>query len=671
MTGVLDVARPQAEDRTTDPTRAGARFWWRWRLALMLGWRDVTHHKVRTALVVVMVALATAIVGAAAAAIALVLTPGSKLGLSSSFDPDATTTIDDASLGVLVVAGALGLAQTLVLVAPAFLISLRRRTRELGLLTAAGARDADLRRLVVGPALVSALIGVGVGGPVALFLVLLSVGSATAAGALTTSLAVVGVMALNTVLAVLAAWLPARSTLRGSPIAALNGRPEATNPARRQDTWWAIGALGALAGGVPLALWGAQRATPSPMVAGVVLAEAGVLTLLGTLLGVLGRLPSRGVVTAYVLRDASRARTRVLPAVAAGTIIVAAATAGLAYSATMHAEEAERNYVRVAPLGSAFVLVTEGAGESIDDLGDTASQLGPIRAVTPVLAAQSPGGVPGPDPTIGPQGTQPAFAVGSMLLMSGPLIATPDLVDALDLGRDAGAAVAAGKVLVAAGEPLNADGTVHLSIADRALDAPAAVVPELGRYTRVALTPDAATSLGLEPAVVGAIITPVPAFTAEDRTRVSEVLGYRSLVEIGPPAFEDDQTGYLLAGFGALAVLVVTAVMSALAAQETSADRSTLEAIGAAPRTTRRIAGAQAWLIAAASAWAGVPAGFALATLLLIAQHSQTYIAASVPMATTAPWGPVLALLLGLPVTVGVLGALIPPTGADAAKVGG
>ncbi|HMO11892.1 MAG TPA: hypothetical protein PKB06_10425 [Actinotalea sp.] len=98
--------------------------------------------------------------------------------------------------------------------------------------------------------------------------------------------------------------------------------------------------------------------------------------------------------------------------------------------------------------------------------------------------------------------------------------------------------------------------------------------------------------------------------------------------------------------------------MSALAAQETHTDRETLRAIGAAPRTSRTIAGAQAGLIATAAAWTGVPAGIALATLFLTAQHSQTYLAAAPTLAPTAPVGPVVALLVGLPIVVTALGAL-------------
>lgn len=668
MTGVVVGSQPPGGDRLEERAPVGARLWWRWRLALRLGWRDVTRHKTRSVLVVVMIALATAILGFGAATIARVLTPGARVALSSvafdssAYEPEATTTIDDATLGVLIVAGALGLVQSLVLIAPAFLISLRRRTRELGMLTAVGARDSDLSRVVVGPALVSAVIGVGIGGPIALALGVAAAGEATPGEVVSATLAVAGVMALNTALAVVAAWAPARATLRGSTIAALTGRPEAVASGTRRVVWSATLGVVAVAVGVPLAVWGAHRVAPAPMVGGVVLAEAGILLVLGALLRGIGHLPARGVVAAYVLRDASRAGTRVLPAVAAGTIIVAAVTAGLAYSATMHAEEAERGYLRVAPIGSVFVL-TDGAPNASERLRNSAEQLGAIRAITPVMAAQLPAGGPGPDPVIGPSGTGPNAVMGSMLIMNGPLIATADLVDALDLGQDAASAVAAGKVLLAQGEPLNADGTVHLTVADHAIDAPAQVVPALGHYTRVALSAEAA-ALGLAPTDVGVIITPTVPLGEDDRPRVTAALGTQSLLETGPPAFGDDQTGYLLVGFGALAVLVVTAVMSALAAQETRTDRATLDAVGAAPRTLRRIAGAQAGLIATAAAWTGVPAGFALATLLLVAQHSQTSLAAGTPLATTAPTGPVLALLVGLPVAVAFLGALTAPTTA-------
>lgn len=661
MTGVVVGSGPAAGDRLEERAPAGARLWWRWRLALRLGWRDVTHHKIRSALVVVMIALATAILGFGAATIARVLTPGARVALSSSDSRGATAVIDDATLGVLIVAGALGLVQSLVLIAPAFLISLRRRTRELGMLTAVGARDSDLSRVVVGPALVSAVIGVGIGGPISLALGVAAAGEATPGEVVSATLAVAGVMALNTVLAVVAAWAPARATLRGSTIAALTGRPETAVSGTRRVVWSATLGVVAVAAGVPLAVWGAHRVAPAPMVGGVVLAEVGVLVVLRALLRGIGHLPARGLVTAYVLRDASRAGTRVLPAVAAGTIIVAAVTAGLAYSATMHAEEAERGYLRVAPIGSVFVL-TDGTPNASERLRNSAEQLGSIRAITPVMAAQPPAGGPGPEPVIGPPGAAPMFTMGSMLIMNGPVIATADLVDALDLGQDAATAVAAGKVLVAQGEPVNADGTVHLTLGDHAIDAPAQVVPALGHYTRVALSAEAAAGLGLAPTDVGVIITPAVPLGVDDRARVTQVLGAQSLLETGPPAFGDDQTGYLLVGFGALAVLVVTAVMSALAAQETRTDRVTLDAVGAAPRTLRRIAGAQAGLIATAAAWTGVPAGFALATLLLLAQHSQTSLSAGTPLATTAPTGPVLALVVGLPVAVGFLGALTAPT---------
>lgn len=664
MSTSAPAARPEP---ATAPRGFAPRTRHRWRLPLLLGWRDVTGHKLRTALVVVTVALATAIVGLAAGTIARVLTPGAGLALSSRFDERATASIDDATVGVLLVAGALGLVQTLVLVAPAFLISLRRRTRELGLLTAAGARDSDIRRIVLGPALVSALLGVLIGGPVALALVLNTPGL-TAGEVGTAALAVAGVMALNVVLATLAAWIPARRTLQASSIAALTGRSGAPAGRSGHEAAWAIGALVAAAGGTVLALSGAGTVSAAPMVIGVTLAEAGVLVLIGTLLVGLGRLPIRGLVAAYVLRDAARARTRVLPAIAAGTIIVAAATAALAYSATMHAEEATRSAALNAPVGSAFMLLPDDAPDAAETLTADAGQLGKITSVTTVTAGRLPSGGPGPQPAIGPNEAPAATEVGSMLLSSGPLVADEQLVRALDLGTQALDAVAAGRVLVAAGQPLAADGTVHLYLDGHAIDAPATKVAALGRYTQVMLTPEATRTLGLTLQAVGAVVVPATPFTAEDGPRVSEALGPLAYVELGPPAFGDDGTGYVLAAFGALAVLAVTTVMSSLAAQETRTDRRTLETIGAAPRTARKIAGAQAGLIATAAAWTGVPAGIALATLFLTAQHSQTYLAAGPTLNTTAPVGPILALLLGLPLVVACLGALTAQTATEASR---
>ncbi|HMO11894.1 MAG TPA: hypothetical protein PKB06_10435, partial [Actinotalea sp.] len=174
-----------------------------------------------------------------------------------------------------------------------------------------------------------------------------------------------------------------------------------------------------------------------------------------------------------------------LPAVAAGTIIVAAATTGLVYSATMHAEEVNRTTVLAAPVGSAFVPFLDTAPDALDTLTADADQLGRIGAIARVTAGELPTGGPGPQPFIGPAETPPLYDVGSMLLSNGPLVADEQLARALNLGRQALDAIAAGRVLVAAGTPLALDGTVHLSLGDRRIDAPATEISDLGRYTQV------------------------------------------------------------------------------------------------------------------------------------------------------------------------------------------
>lgn len=260
----------------------------------MLGRRDMAGHRVRTVLVVTVVALATGIVGFTGVVVARVLTPGGAMALSSS-QRSAPVTVDDATVLMLAAVGALAVVQTLVLVTPAFLISLRRRTRELGMLAATGARAADLRRVVLGPAIVTAVVGVFIGAPLALGIGLASA-SPTPQEFVAALVPVGAVMVANVALCALAAWLPARQVLRSSPVAALTARPDSAVMTRRRGLLWIAVGVVLLGAGVPLALTGAQGGVAATLVGGVLLAEAGLLTLVGAGLGALDRLPVGGVV---------------------------------------------------------------------------------------------------------------------------------------------------------------------------------------------------------------------------------------------------------------------------------------------------------------------------------------------------------------------------------------
>lgn len=307
------------------------------------------------------------------------------------------------------------------------------------------------------------------------------------------------------------------------------------------------------------------------------------------------------------------------------------------------------------------------AGGAVDasDVRAAAQTLSGIRSVTQVRAGMSS------DPStlleVGSTGSDPDIG-GSMLTMAGPLVGDADLAAALGLGADAGAALEAGHVVASSRSLVTGDGAVALRAGDRAVSVPATVAPELGRYTTVILSPEAAQALGLTPAPVAAIVTPERAFTAADSLDVEAAFGPGAVVETGAPAFVNDPAGYLMVGGGVLVVLLVTWVMSALAAQEARADLSTLESVGATPRTRRRIAAAQSGLVAVTATVCGVPAGLALGTVFLIAQHSQPFINQEALTGIVVPLGPLIALVVGLPVLVALLGGLTTSTRTELAR---
>lgn len=251
------------------------------------------------------------------------------------------------------------LIETMFLAGPAFAISTTRRQRSMALASAQGAGPADLRRQVLGYAVVlaalaaatGATLGVGSGLAVAFYLRRRSLDSFLPLEVPWVPL--LGIVVLAVLAAALAAWWPARGVTHLDTMAVLRGR-SVSRPVRRGmplvgGAMVAVGAvLAALGAGNP-------RGGEYALVAAGALTFFGAVLLIPLLLVLVGRLAERLPTAARLaVRDATRQRGRSVPAVAA----IAAAVALVAGLSTVVASSAvaERlNYRPQVAIGAAIV----------------------------------------------------------------------------------------------------------------------------------------------------------------------------------------------------------------------------------------------------------------------------------------------------------------------------
>lgn len=465
----------------------------RWRLALLLARRDAARHHARTALVLVTVVVAAIPTVYVTVLLARVLLLTSSVAMTGSGVPPKPVThyVDPGAVATTATAAALAVVLLVVLVAAAHLIGLRRRLGELAVLEATGATRADLRRVVVAPAALVATVGAAAGSVVAVVVAFVAIRPADVLDGAAAVVAAAVTGGFTVAVAVGAAWVPARQLLGAAP----GWRGPSSARVRATVRWSA--AVATTAVGATLATWAASTGRPLGVVLGAPLAHVGLVALLGLALGGLGRLPARGFVARYVLRDAARSVSRTLAAVASSATVVAGVTAALVYTWSTHGEQAD------------WAGLERTAGMSV--VVDTRD--------------------------------------GTMRLVPGPT------------------------TLV---EPLS----------DAAL-------------------------------VTGAV----------------------------------------------LAALLVTWVLTALAAQESGTDLGTLDAVGAGRGTRRRITAAQCGLVGLLAAGTGVPGGLALGALLVTAYRNAPTAGGPTMHDLAAPLLPVAALLIVLPLVVAAAGAALPPGG--------
>jgi putative ABC transport system permease protein len=580
-----------------------------------------------------------------------------------------------AELSLTYLAGALFLIWTGAVAASAFAVSARRRLREVGLVAATGGTPRQLKTLLLADGVVLGLAGTISG-------VLVGVGAAAVVshhldrftnhvnGPLRVpAVGIMGAAAVGLLAALLAAMAPAVSAARVPVLSALAGlRP----PRPHTRSWLSVGAV-AVGAGVALCLQGGGSGNENVATAGVLLVVGGVAAATGGLLGLVARVSSRLPVSMRLAaRDAGRSRSRSGPAVAAAMLglgaTVAAATVGLSAEAKdKHGYEPylSRDQLLVHPLSGAATEVS------------TADVVAVRRAVTRTI----PGAVAG---TVSPAslGSDPPDLrrVSVAGTQDGTLyVADEAALDALAAGR-ARAAFRAGTI-VALGRGTTVEGKLRLNVGEgpdqtlwQELDALELDVRAGRGAPRYLVSEEAAQRLGLGSSSPGLIVRAPHAVTERDERRVQAATLSSASADLDGVSVDREQGACcdravsvgIAFGAGTAVALFVVGLVTALARSELRPYLSTLDAVGAAPRTRRRVAAAQSGVLAALAGLLAVPAGLIPAIALLRTQEGppvdyvtdSLQVGARLPHPIVLPWAVLAAVVIGVPLLAAAGGAL-------------
>ncbi|MFI7689139.1 FtsX-like permease family protein [Nonomuraea sp. NPDC049655] len=583
---------------------------------------------------------------------------------------------DDAralvQLGVVIV---LVVMETVLLAGPAFAVGLRRRRRELAVISAQGGSARHLRLIVLADGLV-------LGGAAAVLGVVLGIGpgllvESVAARELDWShgpadvpwLPVLGVAALGLVSGLIAAIVPAVQASRQNTAQVLAGRA-AQVQGRAPRPVLGIVLVAAGLGAIGYAM---TRGTVT-MIAAFVPFVFGMVALTPWLVQATSRIAARLPLPLRLsVRDAARHRVRTASATAAVMAATMAVVALGIGSSSAYTQQEEQS-VTVFPLGTTVIGgATEVDGQTWARLKDA------VRARFPgtdIVTGHEATDAKGRDLWLTvPRTCEPACA---QRFYDQPPIGGADLLAFLQKRRDpqAAAALAAGKA-VAFSTDVVSDGTIELTVSDWDSD----TIKERKRIRIPAVV-----SSGADPRQAGAVIPPqalakaglgtvervlYTASPPQDERRMEadlrgEVNGNLYLnVKRGKA---EDRAFALLVLLGAALVLVLGGTFAAtgLAAADMRPDLNNLSAVGAAPRVRRLVVAAQAAYIAGLGAVVGLVAGAVAGVALtwpmtrMGAGGMRTLLDG--PGTIDVPWSFLAVVVLGLPLVAALVAGLFTRT---------
>ncbi len=596
----------------------------------------------------------------------------------------------DELVAVVTLVIVMALIEVVLLAGPAFAVGARRQARTLALIAASGGTPAQARRVILGSGLVLGLVASVAG-------LVLGIMSGWALLPVAQRLQgewfgplelpwpyLLAIVAFGLVSALLASVVPAFLASRQDVVAVLAGRrgdrrPRASTPV--------IG-LVLLGVGIAASAYGALTSDDGNgaiwIGASAVVSVLGMILVVPVVVSIVARLSGRLPLTArYAARDAARHRTRTVPAVAA----VAATVAGVVALGIANASdelENERTYTPQAQMGTGLVwwgpdvLPGEDApdpAEVWDRIEDAVLTAAPGIAMTELR---------GPNDLYDPNGytstfvelprafDQEAWGVSYY----GPSVSVADAAGDLGIEGEVAAvmdrALAQGRavVLTRATDEL-VDATVRQETwsgggeqpEEQSTDVVAAQLVAWGTEqvapTSAVIPSAMAEELGFD------VVTTSLLLTGEDldgatETRISEsvrgaVDGTSVYVERGYQ--RPDSALVILLVLGALGgVLMLGGTLTAtfLALSDARPDLATLSAVGAAPRTRRRVAAAYALVIGVVGAILG--AGVGLIPGIAISRPLTSYAGNGGPY-LSVPWLLIATIVLVLPLlTAAVVG---------------
>ncbi len=548
------------------------------------------------------------------------------------------------TVAVIVLIIVMALIEVVLLAGPAFAVGARRHARTLALIAASGGTPAQSRRVILGSGVVLGAVASGVGlllgmvlGWALLPLVQRFDGDWFGPFELPW-LYLAAIVAFGLASAVLASVVPAWLASRQDVVAVLAGRrgdrrPRASTP---------VVGLVLLGVGVAVSAYGAVTSDNGN--GAFWIAGAAIVSVLGMILVVpvvvaaiaraSGRLP---LTTRYAARDAARHRARTVPAVAAVAATVAGVVA-LGIANASDEKENEKTYVAQTQMGTGFVTWGPDVlpGEAAPDPADVWPRI--EDAIDRAAPDVTVGVLRGPD-EIGDEHGYTSTMVQLPtdveertwgLQVYGPLVTVADSTELLfadpDVEEVADAALAAGRAVVFA---TSGDEVAEARLRSEtwregaeqpdvetsdAFEAQVVRWPGGAAPTSAILPTALAEEVGMD--VVTSRLVLTGDLDQDTQTRIEEqtlgaAAGSYTYVERGyqrPP--EATIVLLVLGALGGVLMLGGTLTATFLALSDARPDLATLSAVGAAPRTRRRIAAAYALVIGFVGAILGVVVGF-------------------------------------------------------------